>query len=228
MPRRNRNQRSQQSLRHPSYTQARNDAGRTWVEKERERSGRDINRRFVYIIGFCILLLIVAVLGFYAVSTSNNTSSQTQSVTAADTYAISSETQASMEQTCRDFTTALLASIYLDDADTAQGMRDMALSYMATGTASYSGVQNMSVGGGNISQDELKVDITSLRMTNGGKAYSGIYEYKLHAQASDSQYYADRGYNVTIQLQQATDENGGNQKWVISYVRINKGDDANS
>lgn len=211
------------TLRHPSYAQqqARRATNASWEDKERAKSGRDISRRFKYIVILCIAILVIVVLGAI---TANRISAEQQaaSVSAADTYAISSTERSTMEDTSRNFATALIASTYLNDQDVAQQMRDTALGYMATDTDSYKAVQALAVGTGSISQDNLYVDITDLKMTVGSQAYSGIYTYTLKAQAADksTQTYPDNGYKFTITYQKADGDNG--TQWVISNVDISK------
>lgn len=210
-------------VQHPAYDQrnARRASEASWEDREREKSGKDISKRFRYIIAFCVAILVVIALA--AVTASRSAQEQSaQSVTAADTYAISPSERNSMEQTARNFATALVSSVYLDDKDTAQQMRELALAYMADGTSSYTSVEGLPVGTGDISQDDMYVNVQDLKMTDGSQSYSGTYVYTLTAQAGNkrTQSYEDRGYKMTLYFQKA-DGNDGTQ-WVISRVDINK------
>jgi hypothetical protein len=127
-----------------------------------------------------------------------------------------------MEQTARDFATALVSSVYLNDKDTAQQMRSLALTSMASGTSSYTSVAGLPVGTGNISRDDMYVNVQDLKMTDGSQSYAGTYVYTLTAQAGDKskQTYEDRGYKMTLYFQKADGDNG--TQWVISNVDINE------
>lgn len=208
--------------RHPVYDDAKNMADKDWVAKERARSGQDIRRRVAYIIGFSVLLLVAIILAYIAALTVNN-SEQQQSVSAADTYAITNSERSTMESTCDKFATALLASTYVNDAGTAQQARTAALNYMATNTSSHDSVESLPLGQGSVSSDNLKIEVTNIKMTSGGKAYSDTYVYTLHAQAVDTsqESYVDPGYDITIYFKRATDENG-TSRWMISQTEINE------
>lgn len=210
-------------IKHPTYDQrtARRAAEASWEDREREKSGKDIAKRFRYIIAFCVAILVVIALAAITASRSSQEQSA-QSVTAADTYAISSAERSSMEQTARDFATALVSSVYLNDKDTAQQMRELALTYMASGTSAYSSVDGLPVGTGSIGQDDMYVNVQNLKMTDGSQSYSGTYVYTLTAQAGNksTQTYEDRGYKMTLYFQKADGDNG--TQWVISNVNINE------
>lgn len=208
-------------LQHPTFdpSAARKAADETWEEKERERSGRDITKRFRYIIIFCVAILVVIALTAITanIASSNN---GTQSVSAEATYAISSNERSEMETTARNFATALVSSTYLKDEDTANNMRTMALSYMASGTQAYTDVQALPVAKGDLTQDDIYVNITKLKMDDGSKAYSGTYTYTLTAQAANKKdkTYVDGGYQMKLYFSKAEGDNG--TKWVISNLEI--------
>ena len=220
MARRNR---GTSAVQHPTYDQrsARRASEASWEDRERERSGRDITKRFRYIVAFCVAILVVIALA--AVTASRSAQEQgAESVSAADTYAISSSERSAMETTARDFATALVSSVYLSDADTAQQMRSLALSYMATGTDAYASVTNLPVGTGDISRDDMYVNVQDLKMSDGSQSYSGTYVYKLTAQAGNkgTRTYEDRGYKMALYFQKASGDDG--TQWVISDVEINQ------
>lgn len=211
------------SVKHPTYDQsgARRAAEASWEDREREKSGRDITKRFRYIIAFCVAILIVIALA--AITASRGTQERgAQPVTAADTYAISSSERKSMEQTARDFATALVSSTYLSDEKTAKQMRALALTYMASGTNAYSSVEGLPIGKGDIGKDDMYVNVRGLKMTSGSQSYSGTYVYTLTAQAGNrgKKSYEDRGYKMTLYFQKADGDDG--TQWVISDVNISE------
>lgn len=215
---------AQRMSQHPTYDAAKMMSDKDWVAKERARSGQDIRKRVAYIVGFSVLLLVVIVLAYVTALTVSD-SEQRQSVSAADTYAITNDERNTMESTCTKFATALLASTYVNDVDTARQARTAALNYMATNTSSHDGVESLPIGQGGVAPDSLKVVVTNIKMASGGKAYSDTYVYTLHAQAVDTSQgsYVDPGYDITIYFKRATDENG-TSRWMISQTEISESD----
>lgn len=212
---------------HPSYygkDAAHVATDQSWVEKERERSGRQITRRFAYIIAFAVLILVIFVMSVVAMTTSNSAAQQ-QSISASDTYAVSSNTLNEMENACKKFATALIASSYVNDEETATNLRVSAMILVAPDSATYDDIAALPLGKGNIDPSNLSVDITAIKMTNGGKAYANTYVYTLHATAVDKSdgnaKYVDPGYDMTLYLGQGTDENG-NSMWVIKQAEIDE------
>lgn len=208
-----------------------NSRDRTWVDDNRARGGATRFRRtFARVIGLCVLLLIIIIMAIVSATTGGNTQVSNQ-ITAAETYAISSDTQSQMRSTTENFIYGMLLLSYCSDADVAQEGKDMALAAMAQGSQSYELVSAMTPGEGTVDPDDLEVVIGGISMSSGTRAYAGSYSWDgrggvANKNQTDDEHpdgtLVDRGYSFNVSFSQVTDENGENPAWRISYARISR------
>lgn len=236
--RRKKRQQASTRQQHPQYL-AGAKSDRTWIDDERDKNGKKVRRKFATIIGLSVVIMIILIT---AATTAYITTTQSgnASVSASDTYAVSSDEQKAMQDTAKTFATALLASTYVGDQKTAAQMKNVALSCMAENTTSYDNLSNMVIGNGTIATDKLKISVTDPKLTNGSRSYAGKYTYTIHAQAIDlslgngnansggnsngSEGMAvDPGYDLTLVFSKAFNaNNSGESAWVISSATINQ------
>lgn len=224
---------------HPQYL-AGAKSDRTWIDDERDKNGKKVRRKFATIIGLSFVIMIILIT---AATTAYITTTQSgnASVSASDTYAVSTDEQNSMQETAKTFATALLASTYVGDQKTAAQMKNVALSCMAEGTTSYDNLSNMVIGNGSIAVDDLKISVTDPKLTNGSRSYAGKYTYTIHAQAIDKSLgkrnansggnansgdegmAVDPGYDLTLVFSKAFNANNSSESaWVISSATISQ------
>lgn len=203
----------------------------TWVDVNRARGGAQRFRRTFYrVIGLCVVLLIIIITAFVTAANSNQTVVSNQ-ITAADTYAISSETQSEMRSTTEDFIYGMLLLSYCSDETVAQEGKDRALATMAVGSQSYDLVSAMTPGMGTVDPEDLEVVIGGLSMSSGTRAYAGSYSYEgrggvANKNITDEDHpdgtLVDKGYSFSVSFSQVPDENGDNPAWKISRAQINR------
>jgi len=203
----------------------------TWVDVQRARGGEARFRRtFARVIGLCVVLLIIIITAFVTAANGGQTTATNQ-ITAADTYAVSSDTQAEMRSTTEDFIYGMLLLSYCNDEKIAQEGKDRALATMAMGSQSYDLVSAMTPGEGTVSPDDLEVVIAGLSMSSGTRAYAGSYSYEgrggvANKNNTDEDHpdgiLVDKGYVFNVSFSQVTDENGDNPSWKISYAKISR------
>lgn len=212
--------------RQPQYMNAREE---TWVDAQKERGGKDRFRRtLIRVIALCVVLLVIIITAFVTSANSGQSAGNNQ-ITAADTYAVSSQTQSEMKGTTEDFIYGMLLLSYCNDRDVAQEGKDRALATMAVGSQSYELIEAMEPGQGSVSPDDLEVVIGGLSMSSGTRAYAGSYTYEGRGGVADKSntdeehpdgILVDKGYSFTVSFSQVSDENGDNPAWKISYARI--------
>lgn len=208
-----------------------NSRERTWVDDNRARGGAARFRRtFIRIIGLMIALLVIIIMAIVSSTTGGNAQVSNQ-ITAAETYAVSSDTQNQMRATTEDFIYGMLLLSYCNDEQVAQEGKDRALATMAVGSQSYELVEAMTPGEGSISPDDLEVVIGGLSMSSGTRAYAGSYSWEGRGGVADKSQtddehpdgtLVDKGYAFSVSFSQVTDENGDNPSWKISYARISR------
>lgn len=209
-----------------------NSRDRTWVTDNLERGGRErFQRTFARVIGLCIALLIIIIMAIVSATTKNSGATVSNQITAAETYAVSADTQNQMRSTTEDFIYGMLLLSYCSDEGVAQEGKDLALSTMAMGSQSYDLVSAMTPGEGTVSPDDLEVVIGGLSMSSGTRAYAGSYSWEgrggvANKNETDDEHpdgtLVDKGYAFSVSFSQVTDENGDNPAWKISYARISR------
>lgn len=219
-------QRQRGNERQPEYLNSRDE---TWADVDKRRGGRArFMRTFGRIIVLCIFLLIIIIMAIIS-ATTKNTTQVTNQISAADTYAVSAETQSQMKSTTEDFIYGMLLLSYCNDRDVAQEGKDRALATMAVGSQSYDLISAMEPGEGSVSPDDLEVVIGGISMSSGTRAYAGSYSYEgrggvANKNDTDEEHpdgiLVDSGYAFNVSFSQVTDENGENPTWKISYARI--------
>ena len=223
---RRKKQTQQAKMRHPQYLAGRD---RTWEDDERENGGmQQVRKSFLHIIIVCVIILVIIVI---TATTAIFTSSQQQrnGIEAADTYAVSSQQQDDMKEKAQAFVTSLMMFSYCSDEDTAMQCKNAALACMAEGTKAYDRVESMEYGGGELPADSLRIFTTSPSMSDGSQTYAGTYMYSLDGVAVDTSTtdesnpdgtFIDSGYSFDITFQTATNDNKGEQEYMISSISL--------
>lgn len=196
----------------------------TWQSEEYDKNGKRVRQSVLIIVSLVLVLLVVLIASTVAGTLRSVTGNQT--VTAQDSYAVSTKEQSDMEESCRRFATGLLTSTYCSDRSTATDARNIALSEMADGTASYQLVHDMNLAGGDLSSSDMRIEIDEPQMTQGTKAYASRYTYSfvgvVMRKDGDSYEYVDGGYDFSLTFSKAKDQDGKNDRWVISYAEISE------
>ena len=212
------------AMRHPTYRQRTGARGADDLEAEK----RGARRSFTHIIIVCVVVLVVLIV---AATSAFLTSQQqpTGSISASDTYAVSSTEQSAMRSIAQRFATGMMLFSYSDDEDAAFEGKNAALACMATNTSSYSAVRDMTYGGGAMDGANLRITLSDVSMESGSQSYAGYYTYSLDAAPVDTSLVdddnpdgtiVDAGYHFELQFGQATNSNTGENEWVIVSARI--------
>ena len=220
---------SRRKDRRPEYLNAHDE---TWVEQQKASGGDSSFRRsFGRVIALCILLLVLVVAAITTAIIGSSNASGRNTIGAADTYAVSAQTQSEMRSTANDFITGMILYSSCSDKQTAEDGRQLALSTMAAGTESYNLISDMSsAGSGPLSPDDISVVVGGLTMSSGTRAYAGTYVYEGRGGAADVSakddahpdgQLIDKGYSFRLSFSQVYDANGENPAWKITRAQIN-------
>lgn len=210
-----------------------NSHDETWVEQQKANGGdASFRRSFGRVIALCILLVVLVAAAITTAIIGSTSAAGRNSIGAADTYAVSAQTQSEMRSTASNFITGMILYSYCSDEDTAEQGRQLALSTMASGTESYNLVSNLSAAGtGPLSPDDISVVVGGITMSSGTRAYAGTYVYEgrggaADVSAKDEEHpdgtLIDRGYSFKLSFSQVYDENGENPAWKITRAQINR------
>lgn len=200
---------------------------RDWRDDERERTQASVNRRMVYIILVCVVILVVLIASTVAVVVSNP-SNQDNTVSAQDTFALTSLEQQQITETAKEFATGMLVYQYCQGDDIRMQGKNTALSVMANNTASYSMIQNMDAGFDAIPYDDFIPVIEEPVMTSGTQSYAGTYTYEFDAgagqrtQENPDGEIVDKGFHFKLEFSQVQDQTTGDYTWVVSSVEITR------
>lgn len=209
---------------HASYS---GNTGRHWQEQYREDNQQSVRKSFIAIVA--IMVVIVLILIFSAVGTFIVQSNDTSQITAADTFAITSYEQEQMKQDAETFADGILVFAYCSDETTALQGKTAALQKMATNSNSYSKIENLEEVGRVIAPENFIPVTTEPVLQDPTMAYAGSFTWEFDGVAADESVtsesnpngtFADAGYHFKVVFSQATDENTGENAWVITNVDI--------
>ena len=210
---------------HPEYLMGKEE---TWQDRHRREHGGDVTKNFYRIIGFAGIILVVLMV-VITTSTIVSTVNNEKTITAVDTFSVTSKEQSAMSDSMEKFVTGMMLVAYCSDSDMALEGKSMALAQMANNTNAYEGIEKMSVSEGGIPYENIKIIIDGPEMVEGTHAYAGEYEFQAAALCADKSTpsqdgdftVVDRGYKFDVIFELAEDENG-NRDWKISDVTIKK------
>lgn len=221
-----------QQKRNPQYLAGKE---RTWVDQFRDENDKPFMKRFWGIIAIVVILLLIVIAFATTMILTANKSDNTSSISASDTYAVSTAEQNAMKNKAKEFATGMILYSYCSDPQTNLEGKEAALSCLAIGTDTYSKISDMTVstkGNGKIAKDDIIPVVTNPDMQDGTQAYAYSYTYKLSATAADGSEtnkqnpngtIVDNGYTFELTFKKATDENTGqDSQWVISSALIYK------
>lgn len=227
-----------QQKRNPQYLAGKE---RSWVDQFRDENDKPFMKRFWGIIAIVVILLLIVIAFATTMILTSNQSDNTSSISASDTYAVSTTEQNAMKKKAKEFATAMIIYSYCSDPQTNLEAKEAALACLASGTSTYSKISDMVVstdGNGHIDKDDIIPVVTNPDMQKGTQAYAYSYTYKLNATAADASItskknpngtIADSGYTFELTFKKATNENtGGDSQWVISAASIYKKTSSNS
>lgn len=221
-----------QQKRNPQYLAGKQ---RTWVDQFRDENDKPFMKRFWGIIAVVVILLLIVIAFATTMILTSNQDDNTSSISASETYAVSTAEQNAMKKKAKEFATAMVLYAYCSDPQTNLEGKEAALSCLATGTDTYNKISDMTIstnGNGKIDKDNFIPVVTTPDMQDGTQAYAYSYTYKLNATAADASEtsksnpngtIADNGYTFELTFKKATNKNsGGDSEWVISSATIYK------
>lgn len=209
---------------HSSYT---SKQGRHWQEQYREDNEQSVRKSFVAIV--VIMIAIVVILILSAVTTFVVQSNNASQISAADTFAVTSYEQEQMKADAQTFADGILVFAYCSDENTALQGKMAALQKMATNSSSYSKIEQLDAVNPVISPENFIPVTTEPILKDPTMAYAGTFTWEFSGVAADASVtsesnpdgtFADRGYNFKLTFSQATNEDTGENSWVISKVDI--------
>ena len=203
-------------------------AGRehTWIDDERAENQSTVTRRVIYIILVCVVILVILITS--AVVTVNSTSEQDNTVTALDSFALTTVEQDQISEYAQIFATGMLIYQYCEGDDARMEGKNAALAVMATNTDAYQMIVDMDAGMEAIAYDDFIPVLTDPVMTDGTQSYAGTFTYELDGTAGQyTEEYpdgviVDTGFHFTLEFESTTDSNTGETIWVISSVEITR------
>ena len=204
-------------------------AGRekTWRDDEREKNQTSVNRRMAYIIIVCVVILIILILSSITVFVSDP-ARQDNSVSAQDSFALTSVEQQQITDSAKTFATGMLIYQYCQGDDIRMEGKNLALSVMATNTDSYTMIQNLDAGFNAIPYDQFIPVVEDPVMTSGTQSYAGTFTYEFDAGAGQrtdenpNGEIVDKGFHFKLEFSQTTDEATGDSVWVVSSATISR------
>lgn len=221
--------RRRQSNSHPEYM---NEHDLSWVERQREQNGGQFRKSLVRVIGLCVVLVVLLILALTTTLFGRSSASGNVNISAADTYAVSGQTQKEMQATAQDFITGMILFSYCSDQDVAEQGKEAAMACLATGSDTYDLIDAMQFAGeGAVGPDDISVVVGGLGITSGTRSYEGTYVIEGRGSAADLSKkdddhpdgtLVDRGYYFTLSFSQVTDENGENPVWRITNAQIQR------
>lgn len=134
-----------------------------------------------------------------------------------------------MKDSCRNFAKGILVYAYCSDERTALDGKNLALSQMADNSSSYASIESIDKVNSVIAPGNFVAIINEPVLQNPTQAYARNFIYTFDAVAVDSSVtsdtnpngtFADRGYTFTLTFNTATDNDSGNQAWMITNVII--------
>ena len=227
-----------QQKRNPQYLAGKD---RTWVDQFRDENDKPFMKRFWGIIAIVVILLLIVIAFATTLILTSNQDDGTSSISASDTYAVSTAEQNAMKKTARKFATGMILYSYCSDPQTNLEGKEAALSCLSKNTDTYSKISDMTIstdGNGSISKKNIIPVVTNPDMQEGTQSYAYSYVYKLNATAADSSEkdesnpngtIIDNGYTFELTFKKATNENTGKgSEWVIASASIYKKSSGNN
>lgn len=198
----------------------------TWIDDERAENQSTVTRRVIYIILVCVLILVILIAS--AVVTVTASSDQDNTVTALDSFALTTVEQDQISEYAQIFATGMLIYQYCEGEDVQMEGKNAALAVMATNTDAYQMIVDMDAGMEAIAYDDFIPVVTDPVMTDGTQSYAGTFTYELDGTAGQyTEEYpdgviVDSGFHFTLEFELATDESTGDTTWVITSVEITR------
>lgn len=206
---------------------------RTWKDDYAERNDSKVRRSVIAIAVVVIVIIIILVASIVSMTVSSN-GQQTQSIEAADTFAVSQVEQQQMSDSAKDFAEGFLFYTYCSDSDKSLDGKNHMLANMASNSDAYRTIQDLNQTAPIISSQSLYPVVSDPVLNNPTQAYAGSFTYTLDCAAMDVSdtdddnpdgKFADRGWHMTLTFEQSKDtdsDDGDASSWMITSAQINR------